>query len=508
MSPLSTLATAALLGTDRRPPDWPVLDGPVGALLGHIPRDSVEKALLQTMGVLGTCQLAGVLPNKEDSAPVPAAEERSPKDTRVELLAGILTDGPARLQAEAFQKVAAAGRHLPHGLLPKALECARRCAALRPSLLGVLGKRGAWLAAQNEAWAYAVGNGDVEPLSDDDWQHGTLDQRRLYITELRRRDSTKARELITAALSSDGARERTAFIQCLTTSLSLGDEDLLEASLTDKSKEARQAAGHLLASLPGSRYMQRMQTRVGAMLKKEKQFLRGTTFTIEAPLTYDAAWKPDLVEEIKPKGENLGERAWWLSQLVACTPLEWWKSQMSMSAAELVAWANKSDWKASLLQGWAEALNCQRSEEWAAVFLHVPVPARRSLSDADLLGMLSQPLQEKFIAETVTSATTDAYPMGTVLAEVLRALPLDAPSFSDQTARVILRFLKQQVNSGKARYDWQLRTTMVELACMLPSTVFDEAANGWEITKEEAQPFAEAVARTGIVLDQRKQLLA
>ena len=79
MSPLSTLATAALLGTDRRPPDWPVLDGPVGAMLGHIPRDSLEKALLQTVGVLGTCQLAGVLPNKNDSAPTPAAECRRSK---------------------------------------------------------------------------------------------------------------------------------------------------------------------------------------------------------------------------------------------------------------------------------------------------------------------------------------------------------------------------------------------------------------------------------------------
>ena len=57
------------------------------------------------------------------------------------------------------------------------------------------------------------------------------------------------------------ARERTAFIECLATSLSLDDQDFLEATLTDKSKEARQAAARLLSSLPDSRFMQRMAAR-------------------------------------------------------------------------------------------------------------------------------------------------------------------------------------------------------------------------------------------------------
>ena len=61
MNPLASLATSALLGTERRPPDWPVLEGAHGALLARIPRESVEKALLQTAGVLGTCQLAVLL---------------------------------------------------------------------------------------------------------------------------------------------------------------------------------------------------------------------------------------------------------------------------------------------------------------------------------------------------------------------------------------------------------------------------------------------------------------
>lgn len=330
MNPLSSLATSALLGTERRPPDWPALDGALGALLARIPRDSVEKALLQTAGVLGTCQLAGMLPSKSGEASAAAAEETTPEDPRVDLIASILADGPDRLQAEAFQMVAAAGRHLPHRMLPKALECGQRCVALRPSLLPVLGRRGEWLATQNDAWAYAVGGGGAEKLSDDVWQHGSLDQRRLYLAALRERDAAKARELVREAMSTEGAKERTAFIECLATGLTMDDQDLLEATLTDKSKEARQTAARLLSTLPESRFAQRMAAHLAPFLKSEKKLLRGTVVTLEAPNAFDAAWKADLIEEARPKGLGMGERAWWLYQIVRCVPLVWWEAQIGI----------------------------------------------------------------------------------------------------------------------------------------------------------------------------------
>jgi hypothetical protein len=74
-------------------------------------------------------------------------------------------------------------------------------------------------------------------------------------------------------------------------------------------------------------------------------------------------------------------------------------------------------------------------------------------------------------------------------------------------ATKVVKLLKQRIHSGESRYDWQLRHTLVELACLLPAVAFDDLATGWDLTKEEIQPFAEAVARIGIVLDQRKQLL-
>lgn len=508
MNALTTLSTSALLGTDRRPPDWPVLEGPVGELLGRIPRDSVEKALLQTAGVLGTCQLAGLLPAKQNTALSTTAPDTAPEDSRVDLLANILIDGPDRLQAEAFQKIAAAGRCVPHRLLPRALDCGRRSVALRPSLLAVIGNRGAWLATQNDAWAFAASSGSLEAFSDDIWQHGSLDQRRLYLSALRTRDVSKARELVRDALSTEGAKERTAFIECLATALSPDDEDLLEGVLTDKSKEARQTAARLLSTLPQSRFAQRMGAHLTPLLKSEKKFLRGTAITLEAPAAFDAAWKADLIEEAKPKTTSLGERAWWLFQIVRQTPLSWWETQTGMNPAECLAWAQKSDWKDALLLGWAEAQAAQRRIEWAQAFLDISLPPNGPLTVFDLLETLPPAMREVPFLKLLTDNDTKIIATSTSVDCFIRNLPFDAPMLTPAIASKVIQLLKKRIHSGEARYDWQLRVSLVEFACLLPAECFNELANGWEITKEEAQPFAETVARIGIVLDQRKQLHA
>jgi hypothetical protein len=501
MNALASLATTALLGTERRPPDWPAPDGPLGTTLARIPRDSVEKALLQTVGVLGTCQLAGLLPVKSEHSISAAIDDTKEADSRVDLLANILTDGPDRLIAEAFRKISA----LPHRLLPKALECGCRSTALRSFLLPVLGHRGLWLAAQNDAWKFAAGVMSDEAGSDDVWSHGSLDQRVSHLTALRGRDPAKARELITAAMSAEGAKERTAFIGAFATGLSLADQDLLESALTDKSKEARQAAARLLCTLPGSRFAQRVSAHLSPFLKSEKKLLRGTVFTIEAPTAYDAAWKADLIEEAKPKGHSLGERAWWLFQIVRQTPLSWWKAQTDQTPAELLAWAQKSDWKDALLLGWTEAQAVQRNIEWAEAFLDLP---SHSLNVFDLFETLPPAQRETHFLRLITNSDMKTSSLSTLMDRFMRILPLDAPMLSPVTASKLAMLVKHRIHSGEARYDWQLRASLVELACLLPQSAFDDLAEGWELNKEEALPFAEAIARIGIVLDQRKQLLS
>lgn len=506
MNTLASLANAALLGTQRRPPTWPALDGSIGALLDRIPRDSPERALLQAAGVLGTCHLAGWLPAEAAAAPPPAAEETTEQETRVGLFAAILSDGPLRLQVEALQCLADAGRHLPHHVLPRALECGRRSAALRPSLLGVLGRRGAWLAAQNEDWAYAAGTAGPELPDDDAWVHGSLDQRRLYLSALRGRDAARARELVAAALGEEAARERAAWIGCLATGLTLDDQDLLETALADRSKEVRQAAARLLATLSGSRYVDRMKQYLQPCLKAEKKLLRGQVVTVEAPAAFDPAWKADGLEAARPKGHHLGDRAWWLYQLVRRAPLAWWESQTGMSPVELLAWARKSDWKDALLDGWAEAQAAQRRVEWAEAFLNAPAAVHGPLTVFDLLETLPPSIRERhFLRLLVTASSISA--INGVLDGFLRGWPLDAPTITPETAAKVVKFVQHRIPRSVARPDAQTRAILVDLACVLPAAAFDDFANGWDSRQEHFDSWSDAIARVGTVLDQRRQIL-
>lgn len=507
MNALSTLATNSLLGTDRRPPQWPVHEGPLGSLLTSLERTAPEKALLQTAGILGTCHLAGwkppIVPDTAAPCPPDTHPHQLPSPFK-EAVAGILADGPVRLQAEGFIKLADAGYNLPHRSLPQALNAARSSKALRPFLLPVLGSRGTWLAAQNEHWNYASG-GSEDVLDIQVWEQGSLEQRKLFLTRLRAQDAARARELVATALTTEAARERSAFIECLATGLSLEDEGLLEATLKDKSKDTRQAAAALLSTLPQSRYAQRMIARLQPCLTMEKKFLRGTVITLEPPAAYVAEWKSDVIEEAKPKHVQLGERAWWLHQIVGSMPLEWWEAHTSLSPEELIAWAKKSDWKDALILGWAAALTWQKKVSWADAFLSTELPFNQSLNHVELLETLPLAQREKHFLRLFECAL-QGQSASSSLDRFLASMPVDSPALSHETASQLLRVLKKYINSGSGRYDWQLRNSLVELACVLPAGLFSDAASGWDLTKEEVQPFAEAIARLGTVLDQRQQL--
>ena len=509
MNSLASLAKTALLGTERRPPDWPAFDGPVGGLLDKLPRDQTEKALLQTAGVLGTCQLAGWQPAIGDDAPQAAKADQLNHDIPPALtqsLAAILTDGPLRLQAEAFSRLTAAGCGVPYRLLPLALDAGKRSVALRASLLPAVGQRGAWLASQNESWAYALGGGDQrDPQS---WELGSLDQRRQFLRSLRSADPDKGRDLVVGSLATEAARERAAFVECLETSLSLDDEDLLEATLGDKSKEVRRTAARLLSSMPESRFMQRMAARLEPCLATRKKMLRGTRVALEPPSEFVPEWKKDLIEKSVPKGRKIGERAWWLFQIVKATPLEWWEQQTNLAPARLITWATASDWSDALLQGWSEALRLQNRSPWAEAFIEASASMTIPLDATDLLETLPPENREKhMLALLQKTGKKRDFATSTILDRFLASLPLDVHALSLETARSLIAILKNQIHDGHCRYDWPLRTSLVELACVMPPELFDDYASGWDLMRDEAQPFVEAIARVGIVVDQRRQLL-
>ena len=340
------LVASALVGTARRPPAIP---SEPRAVVAAIDRDDPEGAVLKAGAALGLYRQAGVRPAVDDSPPpAPAPEERRPycSMAAAERLDAMLAGRFRVFLGEWLRLVAGAGLLVPPDRLPALLHTGSVDPRLQARATDVVGERGRWLAGRNPVWAWASGTADDETGT---WATGSRDARRLLLARLRSVDPGRARELLALTWATETPEDRAAFLAAIATGLSMDDEPFLEAALDDRRKEVRQAAAGLLWGLPGSRLGARMAERARALVQLP---------AVRLPVAVDPAMVRDGVVVRPPAG--VGERAWWLHQLVSATPLSTWTGE----PARLVEQAPPA-----LRQAWAEAAARQRNDEWAMALL-------------------------------------------------------------------------------------------------------------------------------------------
>ncbi|HET7091694.1 MAG TPA: DUF5691 domain-containing protein [Anaerolineae bacterium] len=251
-------------------------------------------------------------------------------------------------------------KRVPEESLPALLDLGKAQPDVREAILPVLGERGLWLAAQSPDWDYALGGDDAAA-----WQTGSLPIRLMLLQKLRRSDTTRARELMASTWPTDAPDERTAFLAACAINLGTDDEPFLEAALDDRRKEVRRMAADLLAQLPESRLCGRMLDRLRPLLT----LTRGLKPNIEVtlPAECDKGMLRDGVEPKPPSG--MGEKAWWLQQILGAVPPSIWSQTWRTSPKDLVQAAGRGEWRMMLLQGWAVAAMRQRDTEWIEALL-------------------------------------------------------------------------------------------------------------------------------------------
>lgn len=512
MSQLDQLATEVLLGTERRVPSLPPLPEALSSLIdAACPADTAtETRVLRAAGVLAACAASGYLPPvTSQSLPAASAAERLQPVTEAALilcLRQIIDAGPDPLRAEAVRMLAAAGYALPPRLLPRALSLGQKNTALRAALLPVLGQRGDWLARQDAAWAWAVG-AQEETLDPALWEHGTLDQRRLYLDKLRQRDPAAARSLLQIGFAQLDARERAALLEQLATGLDAADEDFLESLLADRSKEVRQLASRLLSRLAGSRYVARMAVRMAACFTQERKLFR-QVLKLEAPSAFGADWKDDALEETRAKSEPLGERAWWLYQIARALPLVWWPTHTGMTPAELIKWLPDTDWSEAVLRAWGEALQrdgeADGAKDWAEAFLAAPNIKSFPLDGFALLECLPFAQRERHWAALISTGNR-RFAIGDLLARMLQKLPPQA-TLPAEFAALVLREVRKALPSDSSKYDYNLRKALPEFVCLIPAGSLQEATEGWPMGRPETEYFTETLAAVLAIVEQRRTL--
>ena len=499
------LLPLAMIGTDRQASALPLWPGEIGQLVARVAGDgeSAAAGVLRAAAVLATCGLAGAqgspwaepLPAGAPDDAVPALSE----GPVLALVSWALHEGPLRLQFEVCITLARTRWRLPPVLLPQALELGRRSLALRPFLAPVIGERGLWLAAQRDDWGYAAGVG-INAQEEARWNDGSFEQRREFLKRERATDPPAARERLVHSLDQLPAKERADLAGVLADGLGPDDEPLLDSLRVDRSREVRQVACALLLRLPRAAHPRRAEARVESLLKQERVLLR-KRWQIDAPAAAGSDWKDDNVDAERPKHESLGERAWWLHQLVRQVPLAWWTQHTRMTPAELLRWADDTDWTEALLSGWRDVLLAAPEIDWCEALLE-SWPAKVLRDDpATVLALLPSAARERHWQRQLRDGTVAFHVILPQLLAACRAGETLSPSLSASLVDVIVQRAESRVLSD----DYALRGALPELCAVLHIGVLDRIVQ-LPRHAEETASFADTLQAVAQVIGVRQAL--
>lgn len=517
------LVTSALLGTERRgklavSESAGQRDDALGRMSDRLTAAGAEEALLSRAAALALYRRAGRRPTL-DSTPLPAA---CPPDDRPAIgaaatrrLERLLTAKYSDLLPEWLMALAAAGKRISEVELPALLDYGARhrgqsspptSRALTDLIVAVLGQRGHWLAAQNPDWSYAI-----EPVIDEGlWETGNRSTRQHLLTELRRRDPNRARALLESTWSSENGDDQSAFLAILAIGLGPADEPFLEAALDNRRQAVRHQAAELLARLPESQLVARMIARVEPLLT----FVAGRPgnllvlrtavkprLSVLLPDECDPAMSRDGIRAKRPANEQIGEKAYWLRQMLAVIPPSYWSRRWSTTAIHIVNLAGTTDWKAALWDGWVAAALTHADAEWALALLTIQP------DQTALLSVLSAEQVEPMLIRALATH------QGSVKTEspVIRLLQgwAEQTIFSPALTETVVTYLKTWAASGavnKPTY-YALRWLLPELASRMAPTAVDSISQGWPTEAKNGTDWSDSISEAVAILQFRHDML-
>ncbi len=413
-----------------------------------------QRPLLDAAAAITVFRRAGTLPGSAPKDPgtavEPARSETAPRcSPAASARLALMLDGTHNeFLSEWCDRVAARGERVPEEHLILMLERGRQSIGVRSHLAPVLGQRGRWLAGLTDRWRWAADLGDDTPPQDMTaaFLTGRPEERRRALAAWRRLDPVAAREAVQASWREDNAGDRAAFIEGLKVGLSERDEPFLEAALDDRGKTVRIAAANLLTRLPASRFSDRMAARATAAVGISGSGLR---ISVPKEFTRDMA-RDGLVEKPPP---DIGQRAWWLRQIIAATPLSVWVDALGCGPVELVELEVTEEWRKELHRAWGAAAASAEDLDWARALL-----GAGHLEDHEYLVAVLPPIErDRLVVDQI-----EASGLGAVEARLIAALPGPwSPELSRATveaAAALARTGGHRRLPGSRAADWDFST--------------------------------------------------
>ena len=446
--------SVALLGTRRALPNeaslWPRPELSAAAQ-GALP----EVKLLRAAAVQHLMRVAGTRAAPELAAAPRQTEvdrTRCVSDAAAMRLVRMIRGDYPPLIAEWLTLTASAQRELPPHFVPLALT---HIPAVRtPAFSAVLGPTGRWLAELNPEWRLTAAV--VEP-SKERWLAGSHEERRTELRAMRSHDARMALDWLAETWPTDPPDAREALLGELAIGLSGSDEQFLDAALDDKRKAVRQTAAQLLARLPTSAFVARHCSRVDKLITFEAKkgllaaFSKGRfKLDIELPQSPDKATQRDGIEVKPPAHRKIGERTFWLMQMVAFVPPERWITRFATDAESFVAAVLDTDYARELLVSLTEAVSRFPERAWIKALAAAWRRAKEPLLDSSqamvsLLDHAPIDVQRELLVWQLS--TLDALKDQQVIHSLLHAAKFDYGTALTQAAMDFLRTLTLRQSS-------------------------------------------------------------
>src|SRR5262249_12355633 len=146
-----------------------------------------------------------------------------------------------------------------------------------------------------------------------------------------------------------------------------------------------------LARLPASAHALRNLERVEPLLTFEPPpsglfgKLKKRRLLVELPATLDKAAVRDGIEASPPASRKIGERTWWLVQMVALVPPSHWAKRFERDARAIIEAVAETEFGNELLAALAEAASRQGDEAWLRALLQHFLAQRPAADAADAI---------------------------------------------------------------------------------------------------------------------------
>ena len=349
------LIATALLGTARMPAMPPAPDPSLEATWQAIPIDNPAAAVLQGLAILRTLQRCGIktlaaTDATDASVPSPPESREVLEPAAVDVLQRLLAGQFPEVLPEWLRLASASARRVPGRLLPALLAAATKTPALRAVVPALAGERGLWIARRHRNFPWML---DETEVDENAWDAGEPAERLAWLRQARIADPSRTATAISAHWAGEDASMRESILRIIMENPQAWEEPWLEESaLKDRRQEVRDLAATALASLPASDFQKRAHARVRGRVKIERRFLK-RTITIDPPAAYDPSWAADGIREKPPQG--MGEKAWWLRQMISLIPLDQWPGVLDVGENELFTTAIDKTWQEPLLLGWIDS---------------------------------------------------------------------------------------------------------------------------------------------------------